>query len=86
MFHRSGDIRAVALPDAGWSGPSRMNNNQASYKYKELTTVDNCSRILSPEQIPVNQLPLSRNIGRLLGHTYFRWFCPCPAIYCRGTH
>jgi hypothetical protein len=45
MFHQSVDTCAVAvraLPDAhlGWSGPSRMNNKQASYQYTQLATMD----------------------------------------------
>ena len=45
MFHHSVDTCAVvvtALPDAhlGWSGPSSVNNKQASYRYTQLATMD----------------------------------------------
>ena len=45
MFHHSVDTCAVvvtALPDAhlGWSGPSSVNNKQASNLYAQLATMD----------------------------------------------
>jgi hypothetical protein len=34
----------------GWSGPSGVNDKQASYRYKEQNYRGYCSRIHNPEQ------------------------------------
>jgi len=57
MFQQSGgDIRAVSvrtLPDVHLgAGPSRVNNKQASYRYKKLTTVDIAAEYTVREQFP----------------------------------
>ena len=41
MFHHSVDTCAVVVRALylGWSGPSRVNDKQASYQYTQLTTM-----------------------------------------------
>ena len=44
MFHHSVDTCSSGQSVAGcalrWSGPSRVNNKQASYQYTKLATMD----------------------------------------------
>jgi len=48
-------------PSAGWSGPSGVNNKQASYRYKELTTVD-----IAAEHTVWNKFQHNLNVLRVL--------------------